>query len=238
MNTYDDNQEFEAGSSDGENTMAVLSTLGGGDDALPEGEPLGLDTSASKAKFSGSTLAVGVVVVVGAASLFGMKLTLGAIGVDTDPATAIAEIDGFIATHQATMSKASTDPSSATDQESQRVLEELKQDPTDHQIPADKVNTNPFDLSAIVATQTVPGSTGEPTPTADPRLAAIERAKKAASTLKLNMISGEIVYIDGEMYRIGQEIGDTGFKLDSIDGLTCIVRTTDEFELPFRLRYR
>lgn len=224
---------------DGENTMAVLSTLGGGgggDDVLPEGEPLGLDDSTEQAKLSGSTLAVGVVVVLGALSLVGMKLTLGAIGVDTDPASAIAEIDGFIASHQSTgMDQNQADRS---DQESKQVLEELKQNPTDHQIPAEKIATNPFDLSQIVKRQTTNKGGKPATPTADPRAVAIEQARRVASKFKVDMISGQIVYIDGEMYRIGDEIGKSGFKLESVDGLTCIIRTTDEHKLPFRLRYR
>lgn len=224
------------GSSDGENTMAVLSTLGGGDNVLPEGEALGLDTESGKAKLSGSSLAVGVVVVLGAVTVFGMKMTLSAIGIDTDPSSAIAEIDGFIAAHNAATQSDKDGPLSTTDQESQQVLDELQQDPTKHQVPAEQVEVNPFDLGNLLGTKTTEGV--QKTPTDRDRIRAIEKAKGVASKLKVDMISGQIAYIDGEMYRVGDKIAESGFKLEKIEGLTCIIRTTDEFKLPFRLRYR
>ena len=239
MNLYaqdNDTDQMQDVDADGENTMAVLSTLGGGGDALPEGEAIGLDAVAKKTKISGSGLAVGVVVVLGALSLVGMKLTLGVIGVGTDPATAIAEIDGFIATYQS--SPQSTVDTGSQDQQSKQVLEELKQDPNAYQIPAEQVQTNPFDLGNVFASQTTTDGTTTKTPTLSSRQVAIEEAQRVASKLKVDMISGKIAYIDGQMYRIGDAIGKTGFKLESIEGLTCKIRTTDEHKLLFRLRYR
>jgi len=243
MSMYtDDNEDTlnQADNTDGENTMAVLSTLGGGsggEDPMAEGEPLGLDASEGKAKVSGSGLAVGVVVVLGAVALGVMKFSLGAIGVDTDPSSAIAEIDGFIASHTAAENKDAQGPLGASDQESNQVLEELKQDPTDHQVPAEKIATNPFQISALLAGKR-DSDEGPAVPNSNARAKAIEKARQSAAKLKVDMISGQIAYINGEIYRAGDEIGESGFVLEKIDGLSCIIRTTDQHKLPFRLRYR
>lgn len=238
----DDNEDTvnQVGGTDGENTMAVLSTLGGGgggEDLMAEGEPLGLDSTAGKAKLSGSGLAVGVVVVLGAVALGVMKFSLGAIGVDTDPSSAIAEIDGFIASHTNKAGEGEDASASASDQESIKVLEELKQDPTDHQVPAEKIETNPFQISALIARKST-GDDGPAGPSTNARDTAIQKAKQSAAKLKVDMISGQIAYINGEIYRAGDEIGESGFVLEKIDGLSCIIRTTDQHKLPFRLRYR
>lgn len=241
MNFYqDENEGVDDQASDaGDNTMAVLSTLGGGDgeDAFGEGERLGLDPDAGKAKISGSTLAVGVVIAVGAAALLGMKLTLGSIGAGTDPTDAMAQIDGFIATHNAALSTGNEGPISVQDAESQQVLEQLKQDPTDHQVPAEKVEKDPFDQSAIIAPPAETTVGGEKV-TVDERGLALDRAKRAAANFKVDAIAGDVVFIDGEKYRVGDEIGDSGFALSKVEGLTCIIRTTDRFNFAFRLRYR
>jgi hypothetical protein len=234
----DDNYLSEdAATDDGQNTMAVLSTLGGGEDALAEGEPLGLDPDAGKAKLSGSTLAVGVVIVLGAATLLGMKLTLGAIGIDAGPSEAMAEIDSFIATQSAAQQTGSDGPIKAPDAESQRVLEELNSDPTDHQVPSEEIATNPFDISQIIERAVAETQTDDG-PVTDPREIAVKDAQSAASKLTVDGISGPIVFIDGKDYRVGDTIAGGVFKLVSIDGLTCIIQTTDEYEIALRLRYR
>lgn len=241
MSSYNENEDdflSEQADDDGLNTMAVLSTLGGGgDDALAEGEPLGMDPDAGKAKLSGSTLAVGVVVVLGAVTLLGMKLTLGAMNAGSGPSEAMAEIDSFIAKQAAAQQTGHDGPIKAPDQESTQVLEELKQDPTDHQVPAEEVETNPFDISNIVTRVTTTTTTGDD-PATDPREVALGRAKTAASKLRVDGISGTVVFIDGKDYRVGDTIGGGVFELSSIDGLTCIIRTTDEHRIALRLRYR
>lgn len=240
MTSYNDNDEFlgePVESDEGLNTMAVLNTLGGGEDAMAEGEPLGLDPDAGKAKLSGSTLAVGVVVVLGAVTLLGMKLTLGSIGVGSAPTDAMAEIDSFIATQSAAQKTGSDGPIKAPDAESQQVLEELNQDPTDHQVPAEEVESNPFDISEIVK-RTATTTTTDSGPSADPREVAAKRAQTSASKLKIDGISGPIVFIDGKDYRVGDTIDGGLFELVSIDGLTCIISTTDEHRIALRLRYR
>jgi len=226
---------------DGLNTMAVLSTLGGGggsDDVMAEGEPLGLDPDSGNAKLSGSTLAVGVVVVLGAVTLLGMKLTLGAMGVGTGPSEAMAEIDSFIAKQNAAQQTGHDGPLKAPDQESKAVIEELKQDLTDHQVPAEEVKTNPFDISELIARKTAETKTGQPAAPRDTREAAVSRAQDAASKIRVDGISGKIVFLDGKDYRVGDTIDGGRFELVSIDGLTCIIRTTDEHRIALRLRYR
>lgn len=238
MSSYKGNDDFLDDSVDdaGMNTMAVLNTLGGGDSAMAEGEPLGLDPDSGKARLAGSTLAVGVVVVLGAVTLLGMKMTLGSIGVGSAPSAAMAEIDSFIATQNAAQQTGSDGPIKAPDEESQRVLDELNQDPTDHQVPVEEVETNPFDISAIVKRPaTANTNTG---PEADPREVAVARAQAAAGKLKVDGISGPIVFIDGKDYRVGDTIDGGLFELVSIDGLTCIIRTTNEHGIALRLRYR
>lgn len=239
MSSYNEHDDVlgEQADDDGLNTMAVLSTLGGGEDALAEGEPLGLAPDGGKAKLSGSSLAVGVVVVLGAATLLGMKLTLGAMNAGSGPAQAMAEIDSFIAKQSAAQQVGHDGPIKAPDEESKQVLEELKQNPTDHQVPAEEVETNPFDISNIVARAERPNTPGD-APSTDPREIALSRAKTAAGNLRVDGISGQIVFIDGKDYRIGDTIGDGTFELTSIDGLTCIIRTTDVHRIALRLRYR
>ncbi len=242
MTSYnDENEDFLSEQADdaGMNTMAVLSTLGGsgGEETMAEGEPLGLDPDGGKAKLSGSSLAVGVVVVLGAVTLLGMKLTLGALSGGAGPSEAMAEIDSFIAKQSAAQQVGHDGPIKAPDEESQQVLEELKQNPTDHQVPAEEVETNPFDISNIVTRATVPNQTGND-PSADPREVAVSRARTLAGKLQVDGISGQIVFIDGKDYRIGDTIGDGTFELAAIDGLTCIIRTTDEHRIALRLRYR
>ena len=221
----------------GMNTMAVLNTLGGGDSAMPEGEPLGLDPDSGKAKLAGSSLAVGVVVVLGAVTLLGMKMTLGSIGGGAAPSDAMAEIDSFIATQNAAQQTGSDGPIKAPDAESQRVLDELNQNPIDHQVPVEEVETNPFDISAIVK-RTAKTTNTDTGPGADPREIVVSRAQAAAGKLKVDGISGPIVFIDGKDYRVGDTIQGGLFELVSIDGLTCIIRTTDEHNIALRLRYR
>lgn len=244
MSSYNDNDESflseDATSDDGQNTMAVLSTLGGGgDEVLAEGEPLGLDPDSGKAKLSGSTLAVGVVVVLGAATVFGMKLTLGAMGVGSGPSEAMAEIDSFIATHSAAQISGHEGPIKAPDQESQQVLAELRQDPNANQIPPEEVEGNPFDISQIVRTSVAKNPTDTTNKESkDPREAARKSAQAAAGKLKVDGISGPIVFIDGKDYRVGDTLAGGKFTLMSIDGLTCVIRTTDEHRITLRLRYR
>lgn len=240
MTSYNGNEDFldEPIDDDGQNTMAVLSTLGGGDDVMAEGEPLGLDSSAGKAKLSGSSLAVGVVVVFGAVTLLGMKLTLGAMGAGSGPSEAMAEIDSFIAKQSAAEQTGSEGPIKVPDAESNQVLEELNEDPTDHQVPAEEVETNPFDISEIVR-RPVKDDDGNPAPPpGDARGEAVKRAQAAAGQLKIDGISGPIVFIDGKDYRVGDVIGEGRFELVSIDGLTCIIKTRDEYGIALRLRYR
>lgn len=244
MSSYNSNQEsFEGedvGSDEGQHTMAVLSTLGGGggEAVLAEGAPMGLDHEAGQAKLSGSTLAVGVVVVLGAATLFGMKMTLGSIVAGAGPAEAIAEIDSFIATHTAAQQTGNEGPIKAPDGESEQVLAELRQDPNANQIPPEDVKGNPFDISQIVQARTPKGPDGTAASTIDHRAEAVKRAQAEAGKLKIDGISGPIVFIDGKDYRVGDTIAGGKFTLTSIDGLACIVRTTDEYRISLRLRYR
>jgi len=241
MTSYNENNEAFSDEADdaGLNTMAVLSTLGGSgsDDALAEGEALGLNPDGGKAKVSGSSLAVGVVVVLGAVTLLGMKLTLGAMNGGMGPSEAMAEIDSFIAKQSAAEQVGTDGPIKAPDAESTQVIEELKQDLTDYQVPAEQVETNPFDISDLVARAAVPTDT-DAGPSADPREIAIKRAKTVAGNLNVDGISGQVVFIDGKDYRVGDTIGDGTFELASIDGLTCIIRTTDEHRIALRLHYR
>ena len=244
MSSYNETDEAflsEQADDDGQNTMAVLSTLGGGgEDALAEGEPLGLDPDSGNAKLSGSTLAVGVVVVLGAVTLLGMKLTLGAMGVGTGPSDAMAEIDSFIAKQNAAQQTGHDGPLKATDQESQSVLDELSQDPTDHQVPPEEVETNPFDISQLIARPKDDKNTdtGPAAPQPDARELAVTRAQNAASKIRVDGISGKIVFLDGKDYRVGDVIEGGRFEIAAIEGLACIIRTTDEHRIALRLRYR
>ena len=244
MSSYNDNEDAflndEAGSDDGQNTMAVLSTLGGtgGDDVLAEGEPLGLDPDSGKAKISGSSLAVGVVAVLGAATVLGMKLTLGAMGAGAGPSEAMAAVNQFLIENEAAQEVGVDGPIKAPDEESKQVLDDLNQDPTKNQVPAEEVEGNPFDISQIVKTKVKPPIGPDTRPTGDPRADAVKRAQAEASKLKVDGISGPIVFIDGKDYRVGDTIDGGKFTLTSIEGLTCIIRTTDEHRIALRLRYR
>lgn len=239
MSIYKDSQDDSGLHDDsaGENTMAVLSTLGGGEDPLAEGEPLGLDPDADKGKISGSSLAVGVVVVLAAVALLGMRMTLGAIAGGNSPAEDIAQIETFLTKHSAAVQTGNQGPISAPDDESKRVLDDLKKNPTDHQVPPEEVETNPFDITNVV-THTVTATSDTPGSSADPRAIAQDKARKAAKSLKIDSISGKMAFINGELYRVGDKIGSTGFMLESIEGLKCKIRTTDQYGFTMVLEYR
>ena len=240
MNLYGESKDDANGmvDDDGQNTMAVLNTLGGGgEDALAEGEPLGLDARADKARLSGSTLAVGVVVVLGAAALFGMRMTLGAIAGGDSPIEDITQIENFLQTQAAAVKAGAEGPIKAPDDESRHVLEELSQNPTDHQVPADEVETNPFDISNIVAR--TPETTDNPNaPAADPVALAKADAIRRASKLRVDSISGNMAFINGDLYRVGEVIGDSGFTLEAIDGLKCVIKTTDGHNIKLAIVYK
>lgn len=240
MNLYGEMKDKSPGphdDMDGQNTMAVLNTLSGGDDALAEGEPLGLSAVANKSKLSGSSLAVGVVIVLGAAALLGMRMTLGAIAGGDDPTKAISEIEVFMAEVSAARKVNAEGPIKAADEESRLVLEELRKDPYKDQVPADEVKSNPFDISNIVVTKP-PVGPGETTPTTDPVAIAKEQAKLRAAKLKVDSISGNMAFINGELYRVGEKIGDSGFSLEAIDGLKCIIKTTDTHGIKLAIVYK
>ncbi len=240
MNQYSDNEFSEPVPSDpteGQNTMAVLNTIGGGEDALAEGEPLGLDPGADKAKISGSSLAVGVVVVLGAVALFGMRLTLGAIASGDNPIEDIAQIEGFLATQAAAQQTGNDGPIKAPTDESRRVIDELNVDPTDNQVPAEEVKTNPFDLSQIVA-KAKPDTPNDTDPQGNEKTIAMKRAMQEKSKLKVDSISGQMAFINGDLYRVGEKIGNSGFVLESIEGLKCKIRTTDEYRFLMVLEYQ
>lgn len=242
MTSYEEQENdflSEKTDDDGLNTMAVLSTLGGGDDALAEGEPLGLDPDAGKAKLSGSTLAVGVVVVLGAVTLLGMKLTLGAMGVNSGPSAAMAEVDTFLGNYEAAKKTGVDGPLKAPDQESEEVLEELKQDPTDHQVPFEEVDDNPFDFSGLFdEPKPSPGPDSSPAFTQSEIDRLREEYLELAKKFRVDGISGKIVFLDGKDYRVGDIIDGGKFELASVDGLSCLIRTTDKNRFVYRLRYR
>lgn len=238
MSIYSDNEDTGMDlheDADGQNTMAVLNTLGGGEDALAEGEPLGLDPEAGRAKISGSSLAVGVVVVLGAVALFGMRMTLNAIASSDDPTSAISEIEVFMAEIAAANKVGAQGPIKEPTDESRKVLDALKIDPTDHQIPAEEVESNPFDLSKIV---TGPAPDPDTNPKPDEEKVARERAKAVAAKLKVDAISGNMAFINGDRYRVGDTIGSSGFKLVAIEGLTCKIKTTDKYGFDEVLEYK
>ncbi|MFI4860342.1 MAG: hypothetical protein ACIAXF_06645, partial [Phycisphaerales bacterium JB063] len=113
---------------DSDNTMAVLSSLSGGEQE-PEGQPIGLDPDAGRSKLSGSTLAVGAVVLVGVGALFAMKMTLKAEATDATTTEAILEIDKFINDLTAAEATGVQGPIAQIGGESTQIINELKADP-------------------------------------------------------------------------------------------------------------
>ncbi len=236
MNRFGDKNKGQDEDLDGQNTMAELSTLGGsGEDAMAEGEPLGLDPHADKAKLSGSALAVGVVIVLAVAALLGMRMTLGAIASDSNPGEAMAAIDNWIKTQEAAQKLGQDGPIKAPDAESKKVLDELQQNPTDHQVPADEVETDPFDISNIVKHTPTTSVAG---PTTDPIELARKRAQAKADQLTVDSISGKIAFINGNLYRVGDVVGDSGFMLQSIEGLKCHLKSTDSHGFTVTIQYK
>ncbi|MEM9416088.1 MAG: hypothetical protein AAGA29_11535 [Planctomycetota bacterium] len=228
-------------SDDSENTMAVLSHLGGGEPD-PEGQPLGLDPDAGQSKLSGSTLAVGAVVLLGVGALFAMKMTLKAEATDASTAEAILEIDKYINDFTAAEATGNPSPIARINGESSQIINELQADPTEHQVPAEEVEKNPFELMGIVRDETTTTTPTEPT---QEELEARELAalQEIARGFTIDSISGSneraVVFIDGAMYRIGDTIGDTGFTIAEVDGLVVIVRVPESASQPwaFRLHY-
>ena len=97
--------------------------------------------------------------------------------------------------------------------------------------------SNPFDISALVKRETTTTDTGPAVP-ADSREAAVARAQSEAGQLRVDGISGPVVFLDGKDYRVGDTVEGGKFELVKIDGLTCLIRTTDEHQITLRLRYR
>lgn len=226
----------------GENSMAVLSTFGGGD-VSPEGQPLGMDPAASESKLSGSTLAVGAVIVVGVGLLFGvMKLTLNPGSTDATTAEAIQEIEAFMIQITAADATGTQGPIAPITGDSIQIIHELEADPTEHQVPVENVQKNPFEMAGIERPDT--GGDEEVTgPTEEELIAAeLERYMETARGFKVDSISGTgrraVVFIDGSMYRIGDEIGDSGFTIAEVDGLTVVILTPADGMKQHHIRLR
>ncbi|MFI4861760.1 MAG: hypothetical protein ACIAXF_13900, partial [Phycisphaerales bacterium JB063] len=155
---------------------------------------------------------------------------------------AILEIDKFINDLTAAEATGVQGPIAQIGGESTQIINELKADPTAHQVPAEEVEKNPFELTGIVREPVVDDNpTG---PTAEElearELAALQTTARA---FHVDSISGSgaraVVFIDGAMYRIGDKIGDTGFTVAEVDGLDVIVRVPASASKPwaFRLHY-
>lgn len=232
LTNHEDTQHDET-----ENTMAVLSSLGGGE-LEPEGQPLGLDTEASESKLSGSTLAVGVVVLVGVAALFAMKMTLKADAADSATTEAIQEIDKFMTDLVAAEVTGNQSPIQRVDGASETIINELSADPTEHQVPVEEVEKNPFEMMGLAAPPPVedPVVTG-PTPEEQ-----LENYKVIARTFNVDSISGSderaVVFIDGAMYRIGDTIADSGFTVVAVDGLDVVIQVPADAPEAWKLRLR
>ncbi|XAL99524.1 hypothetical protein OT109_18340 [Phycisphaeraceae bacterium D3-23] len=226
---------------DSDNTMAVLSSLGGGDQE-PEGQPLGLDPDAGRSKLSGSTLAVGAVVLVGVGALFAMKMTLKAEAVDATTAEAELAINVFMDQLAAAEATGVQGPIEQIGGESMQIINELKADPTAHQVPSEEVEKNPFELMGIVR---APVIEDENTGPSQEELEAreLEGLQAVARGFHVDSISGRgpraVVFIDGAMYRIGDTIAGSGFTVAEVDGLDVVVRVPATASKPwaFRLHY-
>lgn len=226
---------------DTDDTMSMMSTFGGGD-VDPEGQPLGLDPDAGKAKLSGSTLAVAVVVVLGVGALAAMKMTLKAVASDSGTAEAIQLVEDFMIKIDAAEQAGVQGPIEPINGDSTRIINELESDPTEFQVPTDEVQKNPF---AMVGLPTPPPSDDNTdTGPTDEQLAEqqLERYKQIARGFTVNSISGTgeraAVVIDGELYRVGQVIGDSGFTIARVDGVNVIIRPPSDamrnWEFPLR----
>ena len=212
-----------------DNTMAVLNTLGGGD-VSPEGQPLGMDPAANESKLSGSTLAVGAVILVGVSLLFVvMKMTLNPGSTDATTAEAIEEIERFMVEITAAEATGLQGPIEPITGDSVRIIHELEADPTAHQVPAEQVQKNPFELVGVVRPDR-----GEEEDTSGPTQAELEereleRYKEIARGFNVDSISGKderaVVFISGNMYRVGDQIADTGFTISAVEGLVVIIQT-------------
>lgn len=230
------NEEAAPEQGRGEESMSMLSTMAGNESVSAEGEPLGMDGVAGKAKLSTSTLAIGVVVVLGAATLFGMKLSLGNAETDEATASAIAEIDTFITQIAEAEKHQAQGPISSTNKESEKVFEQLRQDPTQHQVPPEQVEKNPFELVGVEIAGPDKPLTGPDGPSPEQLL---ERDRTAAKAIKINTIMNgrePMVFINSEQYRVGDTIGTTIFSIHAIEDLSIIVRSSVSNNL-LRIRY-
>jgi len=240
----DSENEQGAGNAD-ETTMSVMSSINGGvDENLADDALLGLDSSASKSKLNGSTLAVGVTIVVGVLGIIVMSRTLRTVSADDKTKEAMAKIEAFIGTEAAAESlgiQGAIDP--ITD-ESQRVIEQLEANPTDHQVPSEEVEKNPFALfPGIIPERTIDDGTTDPPPPLVDVDALKRRHRQTAEGFHIDSISGSderaVVFINGSMYRVGDEIQDTGFTVFKVEGLDVLVLAPEDETAPlaFRLHY-
>lgn len=225
-----------------ENSMAVLNAFGGGD-VDPEGQPLGLDPDGGKAKLSGSTLAVAVVVVVGIGTLAAMKMTLKAVASDSGTAEAIQLVEDFMIKIDAAEAAGVQGPIEPINGDSSRIISELEADPTEYQVPSEEVQKNPFQMVGLPTPPSDARNT-DTGPTAEELEAAeLERLKSIVRGFTVDSITGTgeraVVFIDGDMYRVGQEIAGTGFTVAEVDGLDVIIRAPLNAPKPwaFRIRY-
>ena len=238
----DINPSLPGAGEESEPTLSALSAFGGGD-VDPEGQPLGLDPDAGRAKLSGSTLAVGVVVVIGIAVLAGMKMTLKAIASDDNAVEAIQLVEAFMVKMDAAEQAGAQGPIQRADGESTRIISELESDPTQFQVPPEQVQKNPFALTGVQRPERTDGSARGGPSAAELEAAELERLSRIARGFKIGSISGTgdraVVFINGSMYRMGDEVDQTGFTIAEVDGLDVIVRVPTDAPKPwaFRLRY-
>ncbi|MEM1355360.1 MAG: hypothetical protein AAGC44_02825 [Planctomycetota bacterium] len=229
------NEEPEnTGQPEGEESSSMLSTIGG--DTQPEGEPLGMDGLETKAKISTSTLAIGLVVVLGAAVLFGMKLTLGVAATDEQTQAAIQDIEKFMIEMAAAEEQSAQGPLKSPTAESEKVFAQLKQDPTDHQVPSEQVEKNPFELVGIVRDQP---EEDDPQPTGPTAEQILDAEKQLAKQLTVNTImngNNPMAFINNEMYRVGAQIDDSIFVVHEIEQRSVIIRSVESGNL-IRLPY-
>lgn len=231
----DEEEQTTTGRTDGEESMSMLSTLGGGE-VQPEGEPLGMEGVGGKAKLSTSTLAIGVVIVLGVASLLGMKMTLGGTTTDEKTQAAIQDIEKFMIEIAAAEKVSAQGPLQSPTAESEKVFAQLRQDPTQHQVPPDQVEKNPFELVGIVRPDLTQPETAPTGPTKEEILA---REKLLAEKLKVNTImsgNNPRAFISNEMYSVGDRIDETIFVVEQIEQRSVVIKAVDSGNL-FRLRY-
>jgi hypothetical protein len=203
-------------------TLSLLGGVGGADAMDAVGVEAGVRQDKSKMQH---LMAVGVVALVGVAVLAGMRLTQGGIQT-TDAATtqAMAEVETRIAqltTPGAVKPGDPISPEGVRDlfEDTAHVVAVFSANQTEHQVPLEQVQKDPFELQITRAQEAAPDNSAI---AERQRAERLRRLESELVRLNLQSIAGAnggraVAVIDNEFFRVGSQLGS--FTITAIEPL-------------------